>query len=270
MINRIIYCDAVTGMRCLPNDHVPLTVTSPPFDAIRDYGGHHFDFEAIATELWRVTEPGGVVCWHVQDQIIDGSESCTIDKQTLFFRELGFRLYQRIYVVAMSYRKSQRRYYRQTSIVLVLSKGRPDTVIPLKDRPNINAGRITGGGLKYRERDGSFTHRRPPRVNPSHGVRGDCWVYDVGGHKTTMDRYAFGHGALMPERLARDLILSYSEPRDLVLDPMAGAGTTPKMALLTHRRYLGFEPWDKAFAISERQMQDAHTLLTDMCMEIGS
>jgi hypothetical protein len=102
MINKIIHCDAVTGMRSLPNDHVPLTVTLPPFDAIRDYGGHHFDFEAIATELWRVTEPGGVVCWHVQDQIIDGSESCTIDKQTLFFRELGFRLYQRIYVVAMS------------------------------------------------------------------------------------------------------------------------------------------------------------------------
>ena len=47
-------------------------------------------------------------------------------------------------------------------------------------------------------------------------------------------------------------------------------GTTPKMALLTHRRYLGFEPWDKAFAISERRMQDAHSLLTDMCMEIGS
>ena len=170
----------------------------------------------------------------------------------------------------MSYRKSQRRYYRQTSIVLVLSKGRPDTVIPLKDRPNINAGRITGGGLTFRERDGSLPHRRPPRVNPSHGVRGDCWVYDVGGFKTTRDSYAFGHGALMPERLARDLILSYSEPRDLVLDPMAGTGTTPKMALLTHRRYLGFEPWDKAFAISERRMQDAHTLLTDMCMEIGS
>ena len=55
-----------------------------------------------------VTKPGGVVCWHVQDQIIDGSESCTIDKQTLFFRDLGFCLYQRIYVVAMSYRKSQR------------------------------------------------------------------------------------------------------------------------------------------------------------------
>ena len=270
MINRIIYCDAVTGMRCLPNDHVPLTVTSPPYDDLRDFGGHRFNFEEIATELWRVTKTGGVVCWQVQDQIVDGSESCTIDKQTLFFRELGFRLYQRIYIVSVNYRKTPRRYYRQTSIVLVLSKGRPDTVIPLKDRPNINAGRITSGGLMYRERDGSLTYRRRPRVNPSHGTRGDCWVTDVGGCMTTRDRYAFDQGALMPERLARDLIRSYSEPRDLVLDPMAGAGTTPKMALLTHRRYLGFEPWDKAFAIAQRRMQDAHSLLTDMCMEIGS
>ncbi len=265
MINKIIHCDAVTGMQCLPNDHVPLTVTSPPFDDVRDYGGHFFNFEAIATELWRVTKPGGVVCWHVQDQIIEGSESCTIDKQTLSFRELGFRLYQRIYIVALSYRKSQRRYYRQTSIVLVLSKGRPNTVVPLKDRPNHNAGRISGGGLKYRERDGSLTYRRPPRVNPSHGVRGDCWVFDVGGQKSTRDSYAFAQGALMPERLARDLILSYSEPGELILDPMAGAATTPKMALLNHRRYLGFEPWDKAFAIAERRIQDAHTLLTDLC-----
>ena len=149
-------------MRCLPNDDVPLTVTSPPFDDVRDYGGHHFDFEAIARELWRVTKPGGVVCWHIQDQIIDGSESCTIDKQTLFFRELGFRLYQRIYVVAMAYRKSNRRYYRQTSIVLVLSKGRPSTMIPLHDRPNHNAGRLSGGGLTYRERDGSQTDAAQP------------------------------------------------------------------------------------------------------------
>ena len=265
MFNRLLHCDAVTGMRGLLTGSVDLIVTSPPFDEIRDYGGHHFNFVDIATELWRVTKPGGVVCWHVQDQIIDGFESCTIDKQTLFFRQLGFRLYQRIYVVAMSYRKSNRRYHRQTSIVLVLSRGRPKTVILLADRPNHNAGRLSGGGLRYRQRDGSIT-RRAPTVIPSRGVRGDCWVYDVGGCKNTLDRYAFAHGCLMPERLARDLIRSYSKEGELVLDPMAGAATTPKMALLNHRRYLGYEPWDKAFAIAERRMTDAHTLLTDLCL----
>jgi site-specific DNA-methyltransferase (adenine-specific) len=245
---------------------IDLVVTSPPFDEIRDYGLHRFDVEPIATELWRVVKPGGVVCWHVQDQIIDGSESCTLDKQTLYFKELGFLVYQRIFVVAMSYRISERRYHRQTSIVLVLSKGRPDTVILLKDRPNHNVARISGGGLKYRKQDGSLTHRGPAWVNPSHGVRGDCWVYDVGSHKTTQDSYAYEQGALMPERLARDLILSYSQEGHLVLDPLMGAATSCKMALLTHRRYLGFEPWDKAFEIAKRRMTDAHSMLTDLCM----
>ena len=269
MINQLLNCDAVTGLSRLPDDYIDLTVTSPPYDYLRDYGGHRFDFQEIAKQLWRVTKPGGVVCWHTQDQILEGSESCSLDKHSLFFRQLGFRLYQRIYVVAMSYRKSNRRYHRQTSIVLVLSRGRPKTVILLADRPNHNAGRLSGGGLRYRQRDGSIT-RRAPTVIPSRGVRGDCWVYDVGGHKTTMDRYAFAHGALMPEKLARDLILSYSELGELVLDPMAGSATTLKMALLNHRRYLGCEPWDKAYVIAQRRMQDAHTLLTDMCLEIGS
>jgi hypothetical protein len=47
---------------------------------------------------------------------------------------------------------------------------------------------------------------------------------------------------------------------------MMGAGTTPKMALLSHRRYLGFEPWDEAYAIAKRRMTDAYSLLTDLCM----
>ena len=154
---RIVQCstefspvNAVTGMRLLPKGYVRLTVTSPPYDDLREYGGHRFNFQEIAIELWRITRPGGVVCWHVQDQIVDGSESCTIDQQTLYFRELGFRIYQRLFIVAMAYRISPRRYHRQTSIVLVLSKGRPDTVNLLKDRPNNYAGRLSGGGLRFR------------------------------------------------------------------------------------------------------------------------
>jgi DNA modification methylase len=34
------------------------------------------------------------------------------------------------------------------------------------------------------------------------------------------------HPAMMPKWLARDLILSWSNPRDTVIDPFAGSGTT--------------------------------------------
>ena len=38
---------------------VDLTVTSPPYDNLRDYKGYSFDFRAVAESLFRVTRPGG-------------------------------------------------------------------------------------------------------------------------------------------------------------------------------------------------------------------
>jgi len=72
-----------------------MTLTSPPYDSIRQYGGHEFEFERIARELYRVTMIGGVVVWIVQEQIIDGSETGTSSYQRLYFRDLGFTLHHK-------------------------------------------------------------------------------------------------------------------------------------------------------------------------------
>jgi len=45
----------------MPDKSVDLTVTSPPYDNLRTYGGHSWDFEGIAKELFRITKDGGVV-----------------------------------------------------------------------------------------------------------------------------------------------------------------------------------------------------------------
>jgi DNA modification methylase len=259
MHDRIVCCDAVDGMRSLPSEYIPLTLTSPPFDEIRNYGGHewsHEKFRAIADEAWRVTMPGGLVVWVVQDAIVDGGESGTSDLHKAYFRSLGFRLYQSIYVVSLSPRPSSRRYCRQTSLALVFSKGRPRTVNVLRDRPNSTAGQVNRMG--YRRRDGSF-QRCPDGVVRPFGVRFDAWMIDPGWGKTTKDLYVFkGHPAPMPETLAEDLILSWSRPGDVVLDPMSGSGTTCKMALLNDRRYLGFEVHEPYHRLAERRMRDAH------------
>ncbi len=90
-INRIICTDCVAGMRQLPDCCIPLTVTSPPYDDLRTYGGHTFDFKAVAEELWRITMKGGVVVWVVAEQIKNGSETGTAARQKLHFMDLGFR-----------------------------------------------------------------------------------------------------------------------------------------------------------------------------------
>jgi site-specific DNA-methyltransferase (adenine-specific) len=64
-----------------------MVCTSPPYDNLRVYNGFTWDFEATAKELYRVLVPGGVLCWNVNDSVVNGSETLTSCKQKIFFRE---------------------------------------------------------------------------------------------------------------------------------------------------------------------------------------
>jgi site-specific DNA-methyltransferase (adenine-specific) len=59
------------------DDYIDLTVTSPPYDDLRDYKGYSFQFEEIAKELYRITKKGGIVVLIVNDSVKDGSETLT-------------------------------------------------------------------------------------------------------------------------------------------------------------------------------------------------
>ncbi len=256
----LICCDAVEGMRAMPPASVPLTVTSPPYDDLRDYGGHRWDFEKfmlVAHELWRLTMPGGVVFWVVQDTIRNGSESGTSSRQRVYFQRLGFDLHGTIILASKGIRLPQkRRYVNQFQFAFVLSKGRPRTFNLLIDRPNATAGQRAR--VSKRSRDGSRERVMYDHTTQPFGPRGNVWPYTVGGPHTTRDRYASDHPALMHEGMARDLIVSWSRPGDVVLDPFGGAGTTAKMALLGHRRYMSLEAHRPYHDLAVRRLAEAH------------
>lgn len=228
----------IKGMRALPANSIPLVVTSPPFDSLREYGGHDFDFGRMAAAIYRVVAPGGVLCWHVQEQVINGKESGTVSEQRLFFRKLGFDLNTTIIVAPEVPRfPSFGRYGPTPQYVLVLSNGKPRTFNPIVDVPNKTAGATT----TYQNLDHlRGTTRKKTANTASYRQRSTVWTYPV-GYTNSADPEARLQSASMPEALARDLIRSWSNPRDLVLDPMSGSGTTAKMAFLEGRHYLGFE-----------------------------
>ena len=93
-----IYCEnCIDTMSKMPDGFVDLTVTSPPYDNLRDYKGYSFPFEEIAKELFRITKQGGVVVWVVGDATVNGSETGTSFKQALYFMDLGFNCETMIY-----------------------------------------------------------------------------------------------------------------------------------------------------------------------------
>ena len=56
----VAYCmDCIDGMKQLANESIDLTVTSPPYDNIRDYNGYAFDWQETIRQLYRVTKWGG-------------------------------------------------------------------------------------------------------------------------------------------------------------------------------------------------------------------
>lgn len=259
--NQVICCDCLEGMRGLPGECIPLTLTSPPYGGIRTYDGHdEWDFMAVARELHRITVEGGVVVWVVQEQIIDGSESGETSRQRLAFADIGFRIHHTMVMARSSgFQTSKIRYGRPLEYAFILSKGRPRHFSPIRDKRNKCAGETRN--KTNRNPDGSLVRAGRWTTRPF-GVRGPVWPYHTGKHHNAEEGYAHDHPALMPERMAEDHILSWSKVGELVFDPFAGAGTTLKMARLNFRRYLGFEANREYVEIARRRLRDAEAGLS--------
>ena len=232
----LIVGNCVEVMRGWPDGIIDLTVTSPPYDKLRDYNGYEFPFEEIADELYRVTARGGVLVWVVGDRI-NGGRSLTSFRQAIYFQEIGFSAHD-----IMIYQKKNTPFMRSNAytnayeMMFVLSKGKPTTFNALKE-PTQRHGREM---LTHNKLPDGINKKKLGELKKEK-TRTNIWSYAVGLGGTTRDKIAFQHPAVFPEKLAEDHINSWSNPGDLVLDPMCGSGTTGKMALSNGREFVGID-----------------------------
>lgn len=234
-LNEIICGDAVLVMKKIPNNSIDLVVTSPPYDELRNYNGYKFNFEDIANGLFRVIKKGGVVVWVVGDKINKGNKSLTSFRQALFFQEIGFNVHD-----VMIYKKKNTPFMRSNAytncyeFMFVLSKGSPKTFNPLKTK-TIRHGQEM---LPFNKKADGINKKIKGELK-SEKTLTNIWEYAVGFGGSTSDNIAFKHTAIFPEKLARDHILSWTNPGDVVFDPMCGSGTTCKIAAINKRYYIG-------------------------------
>lgn len=258
---QLINDDCLNSMQSLEPESIDLVVTSPPYDNLRNYNNEvkwDFDiFKQVANELYNVVKDGGVIVWVVNDATINGSETGTSFRQALYFKEIGFNLHD-----TMIYQKTgipfpeQVRYYPCFEYMFVLSKGKPKTIHLLTKK-----NKFSGHSPKTTERqvDGSLkisnVIKKGKKVK-EYGVRFNIWKYATGKGHSAKNPIAFEHPAIFPLQLAKDHILSWSNPNDTVLDPFMGSGTTGVACLQTNRSFIGIEKVEKYYDIAKERIKE--------------
>ena len=237
--------DCIERMKEISDGSVDLTVTSPPYDNLRDYPGYRFDYDLTLRELFRVTKEGGVVVWIVGDQTVNGSETGTSFRQVLCAMDVGFKLHDTMIwdKVGCSFPDSNR-YLATFEYMFVFSKGAPKVFHAICDRRNKWAG--TKAHASWRQKDGTMLPKtRKWQVFEAYGRRFNIWPIPSEKHNRT------GHPAVFPVQLAQDHIITWTDPVDVVLDPFMGSGTTGIAAYRARRRSIGIEIDPQYFEIAK-------------------
>ncbi len=253
--NNLIVGDAVEILKSWNEACVDLTVTSPPYDDLRNYKGYSFDAESMLSAIHRVTKQGGVCVWVIGEKINGGRSLSSFD-HAFIGRDCGFTVHD-----VMIYQKKNTPFQRSNAytncyeLMIVFSKGKPKTFNPLKE-PTKRHGWETAVSNKGPD---AVNRKRPVELKKKK-TKNNIWQYAVGYGGTTTDKIAFQHPAVFPEKLAADHILSWTNPGDIVLDPMCGSGTTCKMARKNNRKWIGIDISKEYIEIANNRLAQASVL----------
>jgi len=241
-IDHVLNADCLVEIPLISDGYVDLTVFSPPYDGIRDYKKNwEFDYQTLGKELFRVTKDGGVCAVVIGDGTKDFAKSLTTFRLAVnWVDEIGWRLFE-----TCIYKRDgnpgawwTQRFRVDNEYILIFFKGKRPVTFDKQHLmiPSKHAGKIYSG--TDRLTNGEFKRIEPKAVNPLK-CRGTVWQYATSN--TEGNKLKLQHPATFPDKLAEDLILCFSKPDEVVLDPMCGSGTTCVMALRNHRKYIGID-----------------------------
>lgn len=230
-------------LKSMPDNSVALTVTSPPYDSMRQYITlPPIDRIALGKELYRITMPGGIVAMVVQDQTDDGAKSCTSYRWILdFVDHCNWNLFEN--VIYKRHGKPgaywRKRFRVDHEYLPIFVKGKRPRCFDKSHLliPSKCAGLTRSVGI--RNFNGEVEQTRVFTC-PDTKCKGTVWEVNASNTEGNKER-KMKHPATFPDALASDLIRCFSLPGDLVLDPYVGSGTTAIQAARLERKYCGID-----------------------------
>lgn len=250
----ILQGDAREELGKLDSGSVALSVTSPPYFIGKSYdiSRSTADFvklhRDILPDVVRVTKAGGSICWQVGYHVTNNTTiplDFLVHEVMREFPELTLR--NRIIWRFGHGLHASKRFSGRHETILWYTKGDAyDFDLDAVRTPQKYPGKRHFKGPNRGELSGN-----PKGKNPSDiwDVEFDVWdIPNVKGRHVEKTEHPCQFPVAIPLRLIRAL----TSPGELILDPFVGSGSTGVAAVLSGRRFVGFDT-DQAFVEIARE-----------------
>ena len=253
--NVIYNNDVFDGLKQIPDNSVDLALIDPPYNLSIRYGRFGDDknendyirwMKSWIDEVCRTIKKNGRLFL------------VNIPKWSLeIFPYLEQRMFFQGWIVWSAWSVPRGSMIPAHYPILCFSKG--NTTKPLYSPPFVfsnkeNTEIFYPMNLGYCIRATCINHRTVKMQRDRHKLT-DIWN-DI--HRIRHNSFRYNHPTLMPQKLAKRIIMQFSKKNDLILDCFNGVGTTTLTSQILERNYIGIEKNLSYFKTS----QDRHSILT--------
>ena len=264
--------DSCEVVKAIPDNSIHYTIFSPPFASLytysnsdRDMGNSKGDdefynhFIYLAKELYRITMPGRLLSFHCmdlplmkeRDGVIGLKDFPSIIRQ--IFEDCGFIYHSKVTiwknpVTEMQRTKALGLLHKQIRKDSAMNRqGIPDYIVTMR-KPGDNPERI------------SHTHETLPAdvwQNYASPVWMDIRQSDTLQKKSAREDKDERHICPLQLEVIQRCVELWTNPGDIVLDPFAGIGSVPYVAVTMGRRGIGIELKDSYYKQAKNNLEIA-------------
>jgi modification methylase len=247
-LDQILHGDCIEILKLLPENSVDLIFADPPYNLQLNHDLYRPDMSKVNAVNDRWDKFGGFAEYDQFTRDWLSASRCTLkDNGT-------------IWVIG-----SYHNIYRVGSIMQDLGFWILNDILWIKNNPmpNFRGVRFTNAhetmiwaqkkqGAKY-----TFNQKSMKALNDDLQMRSDWNLPLATGKQRIKTNGTKAHSTQKPEALLYRVIMSSSKPRDVVLDPFFGSGTTGAVAKKLGRHWIGIERDKKYIKIAQKRIDAA-------------
>ncbi len=249
----LFHGDRLDLMRQLPDKSVNLVVTSPPYNIGKEYekrkdlDSYLADQEETIKEAIRILSDDGSICWQVGNHIAKDGEVFPLDALVYAIgKKLGLKLRNRIIWRFGHGLHCTKRFSGRHETIVWFTKS--DNYTFNLDPVRVPQKYPGKKNFKKNEKYGTLSGN-PLGKNPE-----DVW--DIPNVKNNHPEKT-DHPCQFPIELIERLVLSMTNPGDVVLDPYLGVGSAVCAAVIHNRKGYGSDIMKEYLDIAEERIKAA-------------